>query len=99
MSLYGRLLRLEEPNIAVHTLLAVLAELQRGQMTRSQVDAFLVLSASEIVELTSFLSTYFTGNLVTRLQAALALHDVLLIGNHHRGIYDTEVTLRARLGV
>jgi hypothetical protein len=100
MALYAKLLKVDgQGGIAVHTFMACLAELQRGQLTRAQVDSLLGLTAGEAIELTAFLAAYFTGNVATRLLAALALHDVLLIGNLHRGLYDTELTLRARLGV
>ena len=56
MGLWERVTREQEPKIPVHTLMAALAELERGEITTQQVIDLFSLSAGEQTELATILA-------------------------------------------
>lgn len=102
MSLYTRLMKLEEPGIPVHNLTAFLYELATGNATRAQMDAGLdaPLSVSEKVELTTLIATY--NPLLTvldKLTRSKEIELVLLLAESQIPPYNTEAAVKLRLGV
>lgn len=74
MGLLDRLAGSEEPKIAVHTFMALLAEFKRGHITGQQAIQYLELSDSEVQEAQALIARINAGA-VDRAD----IHDVLLL--------------------
>jgi hypothetical protein len=96
MGFYERVLRLEEPSLAVHLIRGVSAEWKRGQLTNAQARTILSLSVAEALELQT---------LVNRIDAAenpltaQEIEDVLFLAERRFAPYDTVAALKTRFGV
>jgi len=94
VSLYTRLIGIEKPRVPVHVFYALAHEVQRGEITGLQAKNFLGLSNGEATEANAIIARV-TGGFLT----AEAVHQILMIAERQGGLYDTETTLKARLGV
>lgn len=97
MSLYTRLLGLDEPRIPVHGFTASVAERARGQATAADVNAAWGLAAAEQTELETLYLRFTTGVQANRLTREI-FEDVLMLGEMRKA-YFTEAGLKTRLGV
>lgn len=93
MSLYTRLIGLESPKIAVHSFYSIAHEYKRGQITANQARTFLGLTNGEAQEANVILTKVGNNDLT-----AEEVHQVLMIAERQNGLYDTEESLKARLG-
>lgn len=105
MSLYGRLMGLEDFKIPIHQFQALLAEFARNRLTGAQAQAAIEaisgapLAPSEITEAQTLLGT-ITGTATARLARAKEIDDVLLLAEVNSvEQYDTPEEVKARLGV
>ncbi len=95
MGLYERILRLEEPKIAVHGFMAALAEAKRGRITLIQLRNLFNLTEADVTDLQALRDRF--DDLIGPL-GGVELHDVLLLAD--AGLeYTTVAALKARLGV
>lgn len=94
MGIYERMMQLQDPNIPVHTFIAVVAEHAKGNMTNNQARTALNLSAAEGNEAIT-LSARVQSGALTRTE----VHDVLLIAWDRIPPYDTVAAVKTRLGV
>lgn len=104
MSLYGRLMGLEDFTIHQDTFVATLAEFARGRLTGAQAQEIISvtsgapLSASEMVEAQDLLAT-INGTGAAKLQRVQEINDVTMLCANRLAPYDTEAAVKARLGV
>lgn len=104
MSLYGRLMGLENFKIPVHQFRATLGEFARGQITGPQAQAAIAqlsgapLNAGETTEVQTLLAT-FTGTLLEKVARADEVDSVLLLAETRTPPYDTSAAVQTRLGV
>lgn len=94
MSLYARLLDLEEPKLPVHQFMAAMGELKRGHVTAPVLAAAFNLDAGEQTEAATLFARF---NDLTPL-TSLELHEVLLLAETGLA-YGTVASLKNRLGV
>jgi len=94
MSLYTRLIGIERPKISAHSFYSLAHEFKRARITGLQARTFLGLSAAEAVEANAILTLVENDSLT-----AEEVHQVLMIAEQNNGLYDTESTLKARLGI
>lgn len=95
MSLYQRMLGLEEPKLSVHALMALMFEVNAGFVTAAQAQTALGLSAAEVTEVGVLRARI--GSTGGRVPAD-EMHRVLLLADS-RTHYDTEAKIKTRLGV
>jgi hypothetical protein len=93
MGLYERLCGEEEPKLPVHQFYAVVAEVQRGQITAATGALALGLDAAEQVEV-GVLVARVTGGFLTHAE----VEQVLMLGEFQL-VYTTAADVKARLGV
>jgi len=103
VSLYTRLMRLEEPKIPVHGFFAAMQEYMLGNMTGAQVVTAFGLSPAEQAEALILrdrilLESAANANLARRLKA-LEFENVLLLTEERAAPYTTESAVKTRLGV
>lgn len=94
MSLYTRFIGIDVPRISVHTFYALAHEVQRTQITGLQAANLLGLSVAERDEAQTLFQRVTSGSLTPE-----EVHQVLMIASSGIGLYNTEATLKARLGV
>jgi hypothetical protein len=104
MGLWERVLHYDtvppRPSLSGHWLLAFLTELNRGQVTRAQVDAGLGLDAAEAAELTTLIQTVTALPAgLQRLARAKEIEEVILLGEARLPPYDSVQAVKTRLGV
>ncbi len=104
MALYDRLVGYEPgfapltvgPKLGVHTFMAGLAEVGRGQATRAQMIAAFGITVAEEPELDFIIAKATPLTAVQRFQFRQTLHDVLLLAET-RVAYTTSASFVARL--
>lgn len=94
MSLFTRLIGLEDNSISAHTFYCLAAEVQRDKITGQQAGNLLGLNAQERTEAGAIIARV-TGGFVNPEE----LHQVLMVASSRIGLYDTEATLKSRLGI
>jgi hypothetical protein len=101
MSLYGRVLREEEPKIPVHELCALLNEISSGNKTAAAVKAHYSMDTTTGNQLDAVMAT-ITGTASQKAQRIADIHYVLLIADKNAGDatwYGTSASLQTRLGL
>jgi hypothetical protein len=93
MGLYERILRVEEPKLPVHQLIAAMQEHRAGRLTTNQVRTAFNLTASEGQELITLRDRVVSGALTTE-----EVERVLYLAESGM-FYATVALLKTRLGV
>lgn len=93
MSLYTRLIGLDEPKLSVHDFHALAHEVKRGRITGTAAATAFGLSPAEVVEAQAVLAQVVSGALT-----AEEVHQILILAESGL-FYGTEAALKARLGV
>lgn len=103
MSIYGRILDLEEGKIPIDPFCALMAEQVRGRLT-SQAVADMITNISgypvtpaEQTEINTLLATV-VGNTQTKLARAAEINDTFRLSEYRVPGYSTTAELKARLG-
>ena len=92
MGFYQRLLRTEEPRIALHAFAAACGELTRLKLTRADLLATFQVTVAEETD-------FDAVRLRLSILSPSELHEVLLLVDVGMEGYDTEVALKAKLGI
>jgi len=104
MSLYGRIMGVEDFTIHQDTFVATLAEFARGRLTGAQAQDIITvtsgapLTAAEMTEVQALLAT-ITGGVVAKLSRVQEINDVTMICANRLAPYNTEAAVKTRLGV
>jgi len=92
MAVLARLAGSEEPKIAVHTFMALLAEYKRGHITGAQAIQYLELSPAEVTQVQALIAQIDAGA-INRAD----IHDVLLL--LETGAYTESIAQNRLMGV
>ena len=103
MPLVERLMKEEEPRIAVHAFFAAQQEIISGRLTAAQVKAFLQMDATAAAEYDAMIALAPTGTSATALaNKALyvsGIHSIFILAEHRVPGYSTPTEVRAKLGL
>jgi hypothetical protein len=101
MTLYGRVLRDEEPKISIHELISLLNEISLVRKTAAEVKTHYAMDTTTGNQLDAVIAT-ITGTAAVRAQRVAEIHYVLLIAEKNVGDatwYGTAASLQTRLGL
>lgn len=97
-SLTDRLLNIAGKKIPVHQFMAIMGELERGQVTRNQIVNKLALDTEGQNELDALISVLDGKVGIEKFKFVSEVHDVLLLGEAGY-LYTDKESLRTRLGI
>lgn len=94
MSFYTRLIGSSSPKISEHLFYSLAFEFKRGNLSGPECVTALAISGNEITEANAILTKVSNNELTPE-----EVHQVMLIAGCRKGIYDTEASFKARLGI